>query len=531
MMMTPGDIVMMLNEMGGLRVQSTSPSLGAASVRIQGMRGRYTRFLADGLPLFGQQGGGLGLLQIPPTDLGQVEVIKGNASALYGAGAMAGVVDLISRRPAEKPVHELLINRSTRGATDASLFLASRLSERWGGSLLSSGDFQSRTDIDHDGWADLAGYSRGVLRPRLFWSAASGQTALLTGGITYEDRQGGNMQGAMLPATGQPYEEALDTRRYDLGGSYQRLLAGQYVISARLATSWQEHNHRFGDTSERDRHKMLFGEVTARGTSGRQTWVIGTAAEREAYRPIDVPRFAYVYVTPGIFLQDDVVIAPWLSISASARADFHNRYGTLFSPRLAALLRAKGWTSRLSIGQGFFAPTPLTEETEAAGLTRLTVPVPLVAERGRSASFDLTRTLGSLAATLTLFASSISHPVLVTRTTSYELTNAPQPTENRGFELLGTWRKAPFTATATYSYVRARQFEADLPFRVEVPLTPRHNFGITGMWENEKLGRFGAESITRVASVWKTIHTEANRDGMSAWGFSSSTGSDRFGLS
>ena len=70
-MMTPGDIVMMLNEMGGLRVQTTSPSLGAASVRIQGMRGRYTRFLADGLPLFGQQGGGLGLLQIPPMDLDQ----------------------------------------------------------------------------------------------------------------------------------------------------------------------------------------------------------------------------------------------------------------------------------------------------------------------------------------------------------------------------------------------------------------------------------------------------------------------------
>ena len=45
MMMTPGDIVMMLNEMGGMRVQATSPSLGAASVRIQGMRGRYTRFL------------------------------------------------------------------------------------------------------------------------------------------------------------------------------------------------------------------------------------------------------------------------------------------------------------------------------------------------------------------------------------------------------------------------------------------------------------------------------------------------------
>lgn len=60
--MTPGDIVMMLNEMGGLRVQATSPSIGAASVRVQGMKGRYTRFLSDGLPLFGQQVGGLGLL-------------------------------------------------------------------------------------------------------------------------------------------------------------------------------------------------------------------------------------------------------------------------------------------------------------------------------------------------------------------------------------------------------------------------------------------------------------------------------------
>ena len=98
LMMTPGDVVMMLNEMGGMRVQATSPSLGAASVRIQGMRGRYTRFLSDGLPLFGEQVS-LGLMQIPPLDLGRVEVIKGVASSLYGAGAMGGVVNLVSRRP------------------------------------------------------------------------------------------------------------------------------------------------------------------------------------------------------------------------------------------------------------------------------------------------------------------------------------------------------------------------------------------------------------------------------------------------
>src|SRR5262249_32794123 len=95
-MQGPGDVVNMLREMGGLHVATTSPSLGAAGVRIQGMRGRYTRFLSDGLPLFGEQAGGLGLLQIPPVDLGRVEVIKGVASALDGAGAMGGVVKLVS---------------------------------------------------------------------------------------------------------------------------------------------------------------------------------------------------------------------------------------------------------------------------------------------------------------------------------------------------------------------------------------------------------------------------------------------------
>src|SRR5580765_6879979 len=147
MLMTPGDIVMMLNEMGGMRVQATSPSLGAASVRIQGMRGRYTRVLSDGLPLFGDVGG-LGLLQIPPMDLGQVEVIKGVASALYGADAMGGVVNLLSRRPSAKPVREFLFNRSTRSATDAVSFLSSPLARGWSTSLLGGGHWQETTDVN-----------------------------------------------------------------------------------------------------------------------------------------------------------------------------------------------------------------------------------------------------------------------------------------------------------------------------------------------------------------------------------------------
>ena len=114
LLMRPGNISMMLNETGGLRVQVTSPALGSANVRIHGMRGRYTQLLADGLPLYGGQASSLGLLQVPPSDLGQVEIIKGAASALYGAQALGGVINLVSKRPGTSPESEIIFNATTR---------------------------------------------------------------------------------------------------------------------------------------------------------------------------------------------------------------------------------------------------------------------------------------------------------------------------------------------------------------------------------------------------------------------------------
>jgi outer membrane receptor for ferrienterochelin and colicins len=490
MLMTPGDIVMMLNEMGGMRVQATSPSLGAASVRIQGMRGRYTRVLSDGLPLFGEVGG-LGLLQIPPMDLGQVEVVKGVASALYGSGAMGGVINLLSRRPNAEPQREFLLNRSTRGATDAVAFLAAPLSGGWSASLLGGGHWQEITDVNDDAWADLPGYGRAVVRPRLFWDGGDGRSFFATAGFTYEDRDGGTDKGSVLPATGAPYAESLETHRYDVGAFGQFLLQNRYVVTARAAVTRQSHDHQFGEVLERGRHDTAFGEMAIRGTAGRQTWVGGFAIQRDAYTPRDVPQFAYEFVVPGAFGQYDFTFTPAVSLSASGRVDFHNEYGTFFSPRISVLARSGGWTTRASVGTGFFASTPLTEETEAAGLTRLRIVQPLKAERGLSASFDVTRTDGPFSYTATVFASRIKDPVYVDRSPEYVLRNLVDPTTNIGGELLGTFRREPFAVTATYTYVHARETADGID--QDVAQTPRHSAGVIGMWEVEDVGRVGVE--------------------------------------
>jgi iron complex outermembrane receptor protein len=488
--MTPGDIVMMLNEMGGLRVQATSPSLGAASVRVQGMRGRYTRFLSDGLPLFGEAVGGLGLLQIPPTDLGRVEVIKGVASALYGAGALAGVVDLISRRPAKEPIREALVNRTTLGGTDAVLFAAQPFNSTWSGTLTAGGHWQDKNDVDDDGWADLAGYSRAVVRPRIFWDNHSGRSLFATAGITWERRQGGTVAGRALPATSAAFIESLDTARIDGGLVAQLIVGGKYVVTARASATRQRHDHQLGETLENDVHDTLFGELAVRGHQGVQTWVGGVAFERDAFDPRDIPAFASTYSVPGVFAQDDIDVSRWLTVSVSGRVDVHNRFGTFLSPRGSMLVHGGKWNTRVSVGSGFFAPTPLTDDTEAAGLTRLKIDGTLRAERGRSVSWDVTRTAGPFALTGTLFRYDLANPAVVERST-YTLASLADDTIISGAEAVATFRREPVSVTATYTY--AHSLEGVGVERADVPLTPRHSAGLTAMWERERWGRIGVE--------------------------------------
>src|SRR4029077_9015652 len=135
-----------------------------------------------------------------PLDLGRAEGIKGGASSLYGAGAMSGVVNLVSRRPGAQPERQLLLNRSSRGATDAGLWYSTPLTGEWGLTLLASANGQQRTDVNDDGWADLPKYERVAARRRVFWDNHEGQTFFATAGGTWEQRTGGSMPATALAA-------------------------------------------------------------------------------------------------------------------------------------------------------------------------------------------------------------------------------------------------------------------------------------------------------------------------------------------
>src|ERR1051325_9796552 len=124
--MKPGDIRMMLNESTGIQTQQTSATSYNSSIRIQGLDGRYTQLLRDGLPLYAGFSGGLSLLQIAPLDLKQVEVIKGSSSTLYGGGAIAGLVNLVSKTPGKKRELSFIANGTSARGLDLSGFYSER---------------------------------------------------------------------------------------------------------------------------------------------------------------------------------------------------------------------------------------------------------------------------------------------------------------------------------------------------------------------------------------------------------------------
>lgn len=505
--MSPGDVAMLFNETSGLRVQTTAPGLGAANVRIQGLRGRYSQIIADGLPLYGGQTGGIGLLQIPPLDLGQVEILKGVASALYGPSALGGVINLTARRP--DGTREWLLNETSRAGTDAALWWASpRASQGWSYSVLAGADRQTMRDVSGDGWADIPRYLRGTVRPRFYWADESGREVFLTTGVMLEDRSGGTVKGGRVPlgdSEGMSFLQAFKTQRYDVGLTGRWPLSPERTLTVRASAMQRDQRQTFGSDIEPTRSRTGFAEAALNGVSALHEWVMGLAFEEDDYHNSRLPAFDFAYSAPGLFLQDDFRASKALTVSASARLDHHNVYGNFFSPRLAVLWRPGGaqspWRSRIALGTGFFAPTPITEETEGIGLAHLLAPQGLQAERARGASADLGRvwTLGrgSMETNATVFASEIAHAVGLTElaTRPPQLVNTAFPTRTLGTELLTRWRSGPFTATLAHAYINSSELAPGSLVRRTVQLNPRHAVNFTAVWERQEIGRVGIEAF------------------------------------
>ena len=479
MLMTPGNIAMLLDGMRSLRAQNTSPELGLTMLRIRGLRGQYTRLLSDGVPLDWDRAGGLAPMQIPPMDLAQVEVLTDGASAIFGGNTLAGVVNMLSRRPDRAPNRELLFSQSASGTTDGAFWLSTPPDGTWSSTTLVGGHFQDERDVDDDGWSDFARYSRGAVRTRVMWDNRRGRSASGVAGVTFEKREGGSAFA----------HQELETKEAD-GALFGQMPLGKYILAGAGTLFVQSRTRDFSDRREHERRQSATIEITLRRVQPRNTWLAGIASEWFANRtPATKLPSAYVYTGPSIFFHDEMQIAPWFSASGSIRLDHHVSDGPFVSPRGSALVHGGPWAARISAGRSYFSPKALTEETEAAGLAHLTIDSDgdLERETANSVSADLTHTTPTSVFSITVFRTQVNNPALIDRAT-YTFRTESDPVVTRGVEILGTVRQPPFAVTGTYGYLRARE-RGDL----EVALTPRHSASVIATVETEDRCRIGVQ--------------------------------------
>jgi len=499
--MRPGNISMLLAETGGIRVQTTSPALGSANIRLQGLYGRYTQLLADGLPLYGNQAASIGLLQIPPTDLGRVEIIKGSASSLYGGSALGGVINLVSRKPGDIFKGETLLNVTSKDGQDLTTYIETPLTSSLKGSITAGVHHQAITDVDNDGWIDLAGYERYTARPRLYWQGDDGQTLYTTVGLMSERRDGGSMPGSTV-SDSNPFTQTQDSERLDSGLVFTMPVYNELTLNTRASAMLQKHEHGFGLVLEDDQHESYLLESSLAGYSENTDWVIGVAYQSDKFLSESFPQFDYSYEVPGLFSQLDYELNAEITTSLSARLEKHSEFGTQFSPRLSMLYRPGELTIRASYGRGYFAPTPFVEEIEAAGLSRLEIISNISEESAQTASLDFTYTYDNIESSLTLFGSNVDNVTGLQAFASDDvglpdrvrLVNAEGESKIRGSELMLRYYWGDIKLTASYLYLDATELTSDTSERRKIALTPKHSAGFVAMWEQHGNFRAGFEA-------------------------------------
>jgi iron complex outermembrane receptor protein len=495
--MKPGDIRMLLNESTGIQTQQTSATSYNSGIRIQGLDGRYTQILRDGYPLYAGFSGGLSLLQIAPLDLKQVEVIKGSASTLYSGGAIAGLVNLVSKTPVGESVFDFLINGTSAGGLDLSGFY----SEKYG--TLGLTVFASRNS--NKAFADIGltaipKFERYSINPRLFFY---GKNTTADIGISYvtEDRTGGSMDYIKNGGSGFFEKNNTDRITTQLGITHH-LNEHSYLqfknSYSRFDRSIAIPAYRFDALQQ-----SSFSEFTLNQQGEAADWIVGANLLTDQLREKQLnsdPLRNYSYNTVGLFIQNTWTISSLFTLETGLRGDYVNEYGFELLPRISGMFKlSPKVTTRLGGGFGYKSPTIFTEEAERRQFQHI-LPVNINAtrnERSAGGNWDINyRTqFGEIGFAFNhlFFYTRLNRPLVLTAAPggAMQFENSTGYLDTKGMETNIRFSYGHFKLFIGYTYTDANTHFSDKQW---LPLTARHRLNNVLMYEIEDKLKIGLEA-------------------------------------
>lgn len=501
----PANIGSLLSDISGVQIQQSSPVSGNSNVRIQGLDGRYTQILRDGMPLFDGFSGGFGILSIPPLDLKQLELIKGSASTLYGGGAIGGLVNIISRTPSEKQYGVLTINQTTLGETNTNAFFSRRF-KKIGYTFFGAYTNQGAVDVNKDGFSDLAQLGAVIFHPRLFWYVSEKTTITLGYNGTFERRNGGDMN----VINGKPdaihlYFEKNTTSR----NSEELMLQSNFQNGGKL--EFKNSISSFDRNITTNTHLFVgnqtnyFSELSFMYPWQKNSLVAGLNLTGDQFSksslsyPIQLPNFSNTVV--GAFSQGTWNIQDKLILEGGLRNDYHFQYGNFVLPRIALFYRINpNWATRAGMGMGYKTPNPFAPQLVEYDIEKIQMTTNLTPEKSVGYNFEFNYKKvwddgTKIFINQAFFLTQLDHPIVANEdmtTGNVSFSNQSKPVISKGADtyirtVLYEWELyLGYTFTmAERTYLSTNQF---------MPITPKHRFAFTLVKDFNAIGlRFGAE--------------------------------------
>ena len=390
------------------------------SIRINGMEGPYTAVLIDGAPMMGALASVYGLNSIDPSLIEQVEIVRGPGSTLYGAEAMGGVVNIVTKDARLAPRHSFNAFASSDGETSMSLAAAPRL----GGvrSLLSIAGTRNARFIDRngDGFTDLPLVNRLSVMNKWALGTPAARPLEVMARVYGEDRFGG-VEGWTMADRGSSsvYGEFIRTRRAELVGTWR---PGGVERAVRVDVSGTLHrqNSHYGATPYLARQQVLFAQGIWSPQVGAHAFTLGATLRHQDYRDSTrAQQTRDARLVPGVLAQDEWALAPAVTLLGGLRVDHHRVHGVIPSPRLALKWAADPHTTvRVNAATGFRVVNLFTEDHAAlTGAREVRITEALRPERSATLTMSVNRVVDvagiedALTLDLDLFATRFSNRI------------------------------------------------------------------------------------------------------------------------
>jgi iron complex outermembrane receptor protein len=503
--MKPGDIRMVLNESTGIATQQTSATSANSSIRIQGLDGRYTQILKDGLPLYAGFSGGLGLLQTPPLDLKQFEVIKGSSSTLYGGGAIAGLVNLISKTPTEERELKFHVDVTSAGGINTSGFYGQKF-KRAGITLFASRNSNSAYDPSTVGLTAIPKFDRYTVNPKLFLYIKEKTQLIVGGNITTEKRTGGDIE-FIKGNKPSGYTETNHTGRVSTQVFLDHRFNEKSQFTFKNSINLFQRALHLVNYAFNGNQTGTFTEATYSNHGERSEWIGGMNFVTDFFseeKLTSTPVRDYGQITTGLFVQNNLRVSGKFNLETGLRGDYVTDYGFAFLPRLSMLFKfSSKFSSRVGGGMGYKTPTIFTEESERL-LYKNVLPID-PGENKMERSYGVNADINyrtkfaddkiSFSFNHLFFYTRIHDPLILQAALGvpmYKFINVDGHFDSRGMETNMKWGYGNFKLFIGYTYTKAYLHEGDT--KTENYLTPRHRVNNVLLYEEEEKWKIGLEA-------------------------------------